>query len=143
MEDVPFDPGLSNYANPQSMQIPIQDPRGGANTLLILGGTVIFPDPMHTCSPDDTVVRPQVRFVVPQINNVITSRAQIKSMLVVTATASLWLKEADHVIAVDQATIDWNDTIHELQVTADLAISQGCYRRLMYLVFVLAQVRIG
>ena len=45
-EDVPFDPGLSNYSNPQTLRVDVQD-RSGADMLLILGGTVIFPETMR------------------------------------------------------------------------------------------------
>ena len=138
-EDVPFNPGLSNYSNPQTLRVDVQD-RSGADMLLILGGTVIFPETMHTCPPGPGVLhRFQVRFVVPQVPKFVRVKDQVRSMLVISAMASFNVDKSDHVVAVDKAVIDFSNAINEFQVTADLAISNGCYRRLVYLVVVLAR----
>ena len=138
-EDVP--PELKHYASPRSMAVGVADRRSGADTLLILTGTVILPPEIARHS-DGRLQRKRIRFVALQTPKVLTAKAQIRSMQVTAAVASFHYEGAgERTVAIDQALIEWADDLKELRVTIDTA-SQGAgalISRVVYNAFVLAQ----
>lgn len=140
-EDVPFE--LKHYATPRTLPVDVADRRTGANTLLILSGTVVFPPEMNRYATGERVERRRVRFGVPQSPRLVTAKTQVKAAQVVAAIASLHLHAGgDRCFAIDQAVIEWADDLNELRITLDTAF-QGkgsTISRVTYNAFVLAQV---
>lgn len=139
-EDLPFE--WKHYASPKTMPIGIADKRSGADTLLILSGTVVLPNEMARHGQDDRVARKRIRFVVPQVPKLITAGSQVKSMQVTAAIASFYQKTAGETsFAIDQSLIEWASELNELRAVIDIAF-QGkgsTISRVMYSAFVLAQ----
>src|SRR6476469_3768601 len=109
-EDVPFE--LKNYAAPKTMDVGVTDRRTGADTLVILTGTVILPGPpggpgsagaAGGAAAADRIRRDRVRFVLPQTPRVITAGSQVRAMQVVTALASIRHRgDGERTFAIDQ-----------------------------------------
>ena len=141
-EDVPHE--LKNYATPRAMAVGVADPRTGADTLLILTGTVILPPDLARHSPDGRMERKRIRFVAPQAPKVITAGTQVRAMQVVAALASIRQDgSGDRTIAIDQSLIEWADELREIRITIDTAC-QGLgsvVARVNYNAYVLARVR--
>ena len=141
-EDVPHE--LKNYSTPRVMAVGVADPRTGADTLLILTGTVILPPELARHSADGRMERKRIRFVAPQAPKVITTGSQIRSMQVIAALASVRQEgTGDRTVAIDQSLIEWADDLREIRVTIDTAC-QGVgsvLARVMYNAYVLARVR--
>ena len=140
-EDVPFE--LRHYVTPRSMAVGVADRRTGADTLLVLTGTVEFPDSMNRFATSDRVERRRIRFGLPQSPKVVTGRTQIRSLQVTAGIASfLQTAGGDRCFAIDQAIIEWADDLNELRVTIDTAFQGGgsTISRVSYSAFVLAQV---
>jgi hypothetical protein len=141
-EDVPHE--LKNYATPRTMAVGVSDSRTGADTLLILTGTVILPPELARHSPDGRMQRKRIRFVAPQAPRVLARGAQVRSMQVVTAVSSFRNEgPGDRTVAIDQSLIEWSDDLGEVRITIDTACQgQGSViARVMYNAYVLAQVR--
>jgi len=147
-EDVPFE--LKNYAAPKTMVVGVTDRRTGADTLVILSGTVILPGPpggqggggAAGAAAADRIRRDRVRFVLPQTPRVITAAGQVRGMQVVTALASIRHRgDGERTFAIDQAVIEWANDLRELRVTIDTACqgADSTINRVMYHAFVLAQ----
>ena len=142
-EDVPFE--LRHYLAPRSMAVGVADRRTGADTLLVLTGTVVFPETMNRYATSDRVERRRVRFGLPQSPKVVTARGQVRSMQVSAGIASFHQKtgsNGDKCFAIDQSIIEWAEDLNELRVTIDTAF-QGAgstISRVSYSAFVLAQV---
>ena len=142
-EDVPFE--LKNYAAPKTMVVGVTDRRTGADTLVILSGTVILPGPppgQGGGGTADRIRRERVRFIVPQMPRVLTAASQVRTMQVVTALASVRYRgEGERTFAIDQAVIEWAADLRELRVTIDTACqgADSTIQRVMYNAFVLAQ----
>src|SRR3954466_9101072 len=85
-DDVPFE--LKNYASPKSLVVGVADRRTGADTLIILSGTVVFPTTLSRYARDPNLQRTRFRFVLPQAPKVVTAAGQVRGMQVVTALAS-------------------------------------------------------
>ena len=140
-EDVPHE--LKNYATPRTMAVGVSDRRTGADTLLILTGTVILPADLARHSPDGRMQRKRIRFVAPQAPRVVTGASQVRSMQVVAGITSFRNEgPGDRTVAIDQALIEWADDLRELRITIDTACQgQGSViARVMYNAYVLAQV---
>jgi hypothetical protein len=141
-EDVPHE--LKNYATPRTMVVGVADPRSGADTLLVLTGTVILPPDLARHSPDGRMHRKRIRFVAPQTPRVITAGTQLRSAQVVAAVASFRHEgTGDRTVAIDQSLIEWADDLRELRITIDTACqgSGSIIARVVYNAYVLAQVR--
>ena len=140
-EDVPYE--LKHYATPRTMAVGVADRRGGADTLLILTGTVLLPPDIARHGGDSRVHRKRIRFVAPQTPRVLTDKTQIRSMQVVTAVASFHYEgPGDRTFAIDQSLIEWADELKELRITIDTACegAGSVISRVMYNAYVLAQV---
>jgi hypothetical protein len=139
-EDLPFE--WKHYASPKTMPVGVADKRTGADTLLILSGTVVLPMEMARHGQDERVTRKRIRFVVPQVPKLVTSQTQIKNMQVTTAIASFYQKAGGEVsFAIDQSLIEWATDLKELRAVIDVAF-QGkgsTISRVMYSAYVLAQ----
>src|SRR3954452_686167 len=143
-EDVPFE--LKNYAAPKTMVVGVTDRRTGADTLLILTGTVILPNPPAgqgggAAGTADRIRRKRVRFVLPQTPRVLTAGSQVRSLQVVTALASIRHRgDGERTFAIDQSVIEWANDVRELRVTIDTACqgADSTINRVMYNAFVLA-----
>ena len=142
-EDVPFE--LRHYASPRTLVVGVTDRRTGADTLVILTGTLILPPDVgrHDANGGGgRVYRKRVRFVVPQSPKVITAGAQVRGMQVTAAVASFHhTGQGDRTFAIDQAVIEWADDLNELRAAIDTA-SQGpgsTIDRVTYNAFVLAR----
>ena len=139
-EDVPFE--LKNYASPRTMVVGVTDRRTGADTLIILSGTVVFPGTMARNPGDAKIRRERIRFVAPQSPKVVTQAGQVRSMQVVTGVASFHHPAGEErTFAIDHATIDWAADLNELRITIETAC-QGVgstINRVMYNAFILAQ----
>ena len=142
-EDVPFE--LKNYAAPKTMVVGVTDRRTGADTLLILSGTVILPGlppGPGVGAAADRIRRDRVRFVLPQTPRVLTAASQVRSLQVVTALASIRHRgDGERTFAIDQSVIEWAGDLRELRVTIDTACqgADSTINRVMYHAFVLAQ----
>lgn len=139
-EDVPFE--LKNYASPKTMVVGVADRRTGADTLLILSGTVILPAHIARHSGEVKIQRKRVRFLLPQAPRVLTAAAQIRGMQVVTGVASFHYEgPGDRTFAIDQSLIDWADDARELRVAVDTACqgAGAAIDRITYNAYVLAQ----
>ena len=141
-EDVPYE--LKNYATPRTIAVEVADRRSGADTLLVLTGTVILPPDLARHSPDGRMQRKRIRFVAPQAPKVVTAAGQVRSAQVVAAVASFFHEgPGARTVAIDQALIEWADDLRELRITIDTAC-QGAgslIARVMYNAYVLAQLR--
>jgi hypothetical protein len=139
--DVPFE--LRHYVTPRSMTVGVADRRTGADTLLILTGTVDFPANIDRYAAGDRVERRRIRFGLPQSPKVVTARSQVRSLQVTAGIASfLHRAGGDRCFAIDQAILEWADDLNELRVTIETAF-QGAgstISRVSYSAFVLAQV---
>src|SRR5687767_11992723 len=126
------------------MSVGVSDRRSGADTLLILTGTVILPPDLARHSPDGRMQRKRIRFVAPQAPRVVTAAAQVRSMQVIAAVASFRNEgPGDRTVAIDQSLIEWADDLRELRITVDTAC-QGAgsvIARVVYSAYILAQVR--
>ena len=148
-EDVPFE--LKNYAAPKTMVVGVTDRRTGADTLVILTGTVILTGPPSgqggagttgAAAAADRIRRDRVRFVLPQTPRVITAGSQVRGMQVVTALASIRHRgDGERTFAIDQSVIEWANDLRELRVTIDTACqgAESTINRVMYHAMVLAQ----
>jgi len=142
-EDVPFE--LKNYAAPKTMVVGVTDRRTGADTLVILSGTVILPGlapSPGTGAAADRIRRDRVRFVLPQTPRVLSAASQVRSLQVVTALASIPHRgDGERTFAIDQSVIEWASDLRELRVTIDTACqgADSTINRVMYHAFVLAQ----
>jgi hypothetical protein len=142
-EDVPFE--LKNYAAPKTMVVGVTDRRTGADTLVILSGTVILPPALASQgggAAADRIRRERVRFVIPQTPRVLTAASQVRSLQVVTALASIHHRgDGERTFAIDQSVIEWASDLRELRVTIDTACqgAESTINRVMYHAFVLAQ----
>jgi hypothetical protein len=151
-EDVPFQ--LKNYAAPKTMVVGVTDRRTGADTLVILTGTVILTGApagqggggvgvgVGGAAAADRIRRDRVRFVLPQTPRVITAGSQVRGMQVVTALASIRHRgDGDRTFAIDQSVIEWANDLRELRVTIDTACqgAESAIHRVMYHAMVLAQ----
>ncbi len=141
-EDVSFE--VKNYASPRMMVVGVSDRRTGADTLLVLTGTVVFPETMNRYATGDRVERRRIRFGLPQSPKLVTARGQVRSMQVSAGITSFHEKagSGDRCFAIDQAIIEWADDLNELRVTIDTAFQGGgsTISRVAYNAFVLAQV---
>jgi len=140
VEDVPNE--LKNYASPKTLAVGVADRRTGADTLVILSGTVVFPTSLARYAGDPKLQRTRFRFVLPQAPKVVTAAGQVRSMQVVTALASFHRDgDGDVTFAIDQAVLEWADDVKELRCVIDTAY-QGrgaTINRVMYNAFVLAR----
>ena len=141
VEDVPFE--VRHYASPRSLPVGVADRRTGADTLLILSGTVVLPPTVSLVGPDEKVQRKRVRFVLPQTPKVVTAGGQIVGSQVVSALASIHLEGGgERTFAIDQAVVEWAADLNELRATIDVAFqgTRSAIHRVMYNAFVLARV---
>jgi hypothetical protein len=140
VDDVPFE--LKHYTSPKTLVVGVTDGRTGADTLLILTGTVVFPPEMQRYGTSERLERKRLRFCVPQLPKLVTAKAQVRGMQVLTTMASFQIKSGgDRALAIDQAVIDWADDVGELRIGVDIAY-QGpgtTINRVMYNAFVLAK----
>jgi hypothetical protein len=140
-DDVSFE--VKNYVRPQTMVVGVTDRRTGADTLVILSGTVLLPPDAAASATDGKLRRKRIRFVLPQAPKVVTAASQVRGMQIVTAMASLYYQgEGDRTFAVDQSIIEWGSDVNEVRVTIDTAC-QGrgsVISRVMYNAYVLAHV---
>src|SRR3954469_15338562 len=82
-EDVSFE--LKHYAIPRTVVTGVSDRRTGADTLLILTGTIILPPDIARHGGGgggggSRVHRKRIRFVVPQSPKVISTAAQVRAV---------------------------------------------------------------
>jgi hypothetical protein len=139
-EDLPFE--WKHYASPKTMPIGVADKRTGADTLLILSGTVVFPMDMARHGTDERVQRKRIRFVVPQVPKIVTAQTQVRNMQMITAIASFYQKNGGETsFAIDQSLIEWSPELKELRAVVDIAFQgkASTISRVMYSAFVLAQ----
>ena len=140
-EDLPFE--WKHYASPKTLPVGVADKRTGADTLLILSGTVVLPPEMARHGVDDRVHRKRIRFVIPQVPKLVTSQNQIKHMQVTAAIASFYQKNGGETsFAIDQSLIEWATDLKELRAVIDIAFQgkASTISRVMYNAFVLAQI---
>jgi hypothetical protein len=141
-EDVSFE--VKNYVRPQTMVVGVADRRTGADTLVILSGTVLLPhDAAAAGATDGKIRRKRIRFVLPQAPKVLTAASQVRGMQVVTAMASFHYQgEGDRTFAIDQSIIEWGTDVNEVRVTIDTACEGrgSVIIRVMYNAYVLAHV---